>query len=303
MIEILLATYNGEKYLREQIDSLLNQTYEDFRIIVRDDGSDDGTIDIIKDYVSQYPHKVVFIEDAVKCGNPASNFMQLIQYATGDYIMFCDQDDVWFPTKLAAMMEEMERQEADKGVPVLVYGDYIIVDENLNRISQQGKSQIHNKKLDLAHLLVQNYVTGCCIMVNGALYRQIGQYSNDILMHDWWIAIYAIAFGKIEHLQAELMLYRQHSGQSVGARNIRSVSYIWAKLRSGDSKDSMAQYVRQAKFFLAQYGEAICKKNKKLLEAFIDIPQQGKIKKIFTLCKYRFFKNTVPRALGQLWYI
>ena len=100
MIAILMSTYNGERYLREQIDSLLNQTYKDWKLYIRDDGSTDETISIIESYVNDYPDLIVLLKDDLGNLGSARSFMRILSVVDADYYMFCDQDDVWLPNKV-----------------------------------------------------------------------------------------------------------------------------------------------------------------------------------------------------------
>lgn len=305
MIEILLATYNGEKFIKQQIDSLLEQTYQDFRILIRDDGSNDRTMNIVKEYEIKYPEKIKVIIDNEKCGNSASNFMELIKYATAEYIMFCDQDDYWFPLKLDLSLKKIQEIEKKNiNTPVLIYTDYIKVNSDLKRIRQNVKStQLYNEKLDLSHLLVQNYITGCCMIVNKSLYSNIGSYSKEILMHDWWLGIYASVFGVVKHIKVETMFYRQHDKQVVGATNVKSINYIIKKIKSGESRKSMNMYINQAKLFEKLYYRNMDEKSRKLFITFINLKNKNKLLKIYILIKFRFLKSDLIRILGQFWYI
>lgn len=303
MVDILLATYNGEKYLSEQIMSLINQTYKDIRIIIRDDGSTDDTIAIIEKLQQKYSDKIILIHDEIKCGSAKSNFMNLLKYASAEYVMFCDQDDYWFPEKVQATLECMKANEQKKQCPLIIYSDYIPADSELNPIDFKKKSnQVYNEKLDLNHLLVQNYINGCAMMINKELYQEVLIYQEEMLMHDWWLAIYGAAFGKIVHLKKELMYYRQHGKNCVGAVNIKSFSYIKSKILDKETKNANVQYVRQARAFYELYGKKMSAKKRKVFETFLNIPNQAKIQRIFTILKGRYLKNTFVRILGQLWY-
>ena len=135
-IAILMATYNGEKYLREQIDSLLNQTCQDWHLYVHDDGSKDGTVNIVKSYAERYPDKVTLL-DYPPQGGACRNFLSLLEKAEARYYMFCDQDDVWLPEKIALSLEEMKRQEAlHLQKPVVIHTDLHIVDDKLTVIGK-----------------------------------------------------------------------------------------------------------------------------------------------------------------------
>lgn len=305
MVQILLATYNGEKYVEEQIASLLKQTYKDIQVLIRDDGSTDQTINIIKGLCTQYPQQLILIEDDCRCGSAKSNFMQLLKYASADYVMFCDQDDVWFEDKVRFTLEVMKKEENKRqNSPVLIYSDYQVMTSELLPLNINVKSnQIYNEKLDINHLLVQNYVTGCTMMVNKSLYNNTLVYREELLMHDWWLAIYAATFGVVKHIPKTLMYYRQHENNYVGAVNVRSVSYIWAKIKDKSIRESNDLYYKQAKAFYEQYAEQMDEKSRKIFETFLNIPNSVKVIRIIKLVKGQYLKNTFIRVLGQFWYI
>lgn len=301
LVEILIATYNGEKYISEQLESLLSQTYDNIHILIRDDGSKDRTIDIIKEYERKYPDKIQIIEDNIICKNSTKNFLHLIQYANAEYIMLCDQDDVWKANKIECTLAVMLNAESHTNGPILVYSDYQLVNKNLEPLNINRKElAIENEHLDLPHLLIQNYYTGCCGMMNKRLYKNIYEYCEGLATHDWWIAIYAAAFGKIIRIPEGLMLYRQHDKQVVGALRTRNLRYIFHKMLDRDGKRAFEVYISQAKAFKATYGARLDKEQLEIIEALIQLPELSKIKKIKTLFKYRFLKNSIIRILGEI---
>lgn len=306
MVDILLATYNGEKYIREQIDSILCQSYQDIRIIIRDDGSDDDTVNIIKGYEAKFPNKVLIIEDNERCNNAASNFIQIIQYATSEYVMFCDQDDYWLPDKIYLTYNKMKEMETHQGkhVPVLVYTDVMVVDEKLDKAAKKDR-KMRSFKFDITlnRLLVQNYVTGCTMMANRALYKNITVYSDEILMHDWWMALYASAFGKIGYLADKTVKYRQHGNNCIGAVDIKSLGYRLRKMFDKKTCESKFLCYKQADFFYKLFGKELNEKNKKKLERFLSIPNSKKIKKIYILISGNYLKSDFIRVLSQLVFI
>ena len=307
MIEILMATYNGEKFLREQLDSLLEQTYRDFKILIRDDGSTDGTRDILSEYTICYPEKIKIIHDENKGGGAAKNFFHLINYATADYVMFCDQDDFWLPNKIEVTYKSMIALEKKHGKekPALVFSSYIPVDTNLRKINLKEKnSQIGKYKLDFNHLLVQNYVTGCLMMCNRALYSKCGKFDDRILMHDWWLALLASSTGKIQHINDEVMLYRQHDNNQVGAVNVKSFNYRINKLLDKNTRNMQYLYLNQARLFYNRYNKILNNKERLQLYNFISIYQHSsKLTRMFCLIKGRYLKSDFVRIIGQLWYV
>ena len=224
MIDILVAVYNGEKYLKEQLTSILNQTYKEFNIIIRDDGSTDSSLYIIKEFNQLYPEKVTFVE-GVPSGSAKNNFFELINYAKSDYIMFCDQDDIWFENKIEVTLKKMQATENTYGkdVPILCHTDLTVVDKNLNTINPSffKMQKFDITKTTLNRALVQNIVTGYTMMINKALLDLAkGTNSEDIIMHDWWLFLIASAFGRVEVVTTPTILYRQHEENQVGARII-----------------------------------------------------------------------------------
>ncbi|MCL2884649.1 MAG: glycosyltransferase, partial [Oscillospiraceae bacterium] len=140
MIDILLATYNGQAFLPAQLDSLLHQTYQDFLIHIRDDGSADATLQIIEQYKTNYPGKISVLENPIPSGSAKSNFFHLLNEAdmSGDYFLLCDQDDVWNPDKVELTLREMTKLEATYGTqtPLLIHTDLAVVDQSLRPLAR-----------------------------------------------------------------------------------------------------------------------------------------------------------------------
>ena len=145
MIDILLSTYNGEKFLAEQLDSLLIQTYKDFKLIIRDDCSNDNTLKIISEYKKQYPNKIILVQNNTKNLGSTNSFFELLHHSSSELIMFCDQDDVWNPDKLEQMVKFYDETVKEKEKPVLIHSDAEIVDENLCTFTKQTRTFNKNK--------------------------------------------------------------------------------------------------------------------------------------------------------------
>jgi len=136
MIDILLAAYNGERFLKQQIDSILAQSNQDWQLLIRDDNSSDSTVNIIKDYTVKYPHKIRLIEDDRGRLGPALNFGKLLEHTDNDYVMFSDQDDVWLPDKIDLTLNTMkDAEEIYPNMPILVHTDLKVVNEDLKIIA------------------------------------------------------------------------------------------------------------------------------------------------------------------------
>ena len=229
-IAILLSTYNGENYLAEQLDSLLKQTYSDFIIIIRDDGSTDGTENIISHYVDQNQGKIHKLSEIRSNIGPRSSYSLLIKYVMKEkvtlgisrlYMMLCDQDDIWAKEKLEIQMSEMlctEQKFPDS--PVLIHSDLKVVDESKSVIAEsfieyQG---LEIKRNTFTNVVISNLVTGCTSLFNEELARIALPIPNSAIMHDWWLALTASAFGKVVFINIPLVEYRQHENNTIGAK-------------------------------------------------------------------------------------
>lgn len=241
-IAILMATYNGEKYICQQIDSILSQTCKDWELYIHDDGSTDNTIAAVESYVEKYQDKIHLI-DGKSTGGAKYNFFYLFGQVEAPYYMTCDQDDVWLDKKIELTYDKMLTIENKADVPCLVYTELRVVDSELNTIedtmSEYQSLDCHKRTIN--QFILQNSVTGCTMMVNRAL-RDKMLHITDIdntIMHDWWAALVASQFGKTAFIDEPTILYRQHGDNSLGALGINKLSYIvrrvWQKKQIQES--------------------------------------------------------------------
>lgn len=246
-LEILLSTFNGERYLSEQVDSLLLQSFTDWRLLIRDDRSTDGTQDIIDRYVKLHPGKIICVRDDLGNIGATQSFSVLLNCSSAPYLALCDQDDVWCSDKLDIQMERIfeEESKCGKDFPLLVNTNLQVTDDLLNVLSSScWKYQNVNpvKMCDLRHLLVQNHATGCTFLMNRALVRNILPLSEKAVIHDWWIVLIAAANGAIISMDVATVLYRQHDDNMLGANkwsylnNTRGAFNVAAKCRSSLNK-------------------------------------------------------------------
>jgi len=222
MIDILLSAFNGEKYLSQQLDSILNQTYKEWKIIIRDDVSLDNTLNIINHYREKYPEKIILSSVKGKLGI-VSSYSVLMKEADSDYIAFCDQDDIWLESKLEVFFSRMKSLEGlYPNTPIIVHSDMTIVDKNLNTLADSFWQSMYldpeMKSYDF--FLTSNNVTACAMMFNRHLRNSIGNIPKEAAMHDWWLGLYTSCFGVIDYIKQQTVLYRQHSNNIVGAKPI-----------------------------------------------------------------------------------
>ena len=225
--DILLATYNGQEYLKEQIDSILAQSNQDWQLLIRDDASDDDTLNIIKDYVARYSDNIKLIEDSGCHLGASLNFQRLLENSIAEYIMFSDQDDVWLPPKIEATLNLMKATEkAYPNKPILVHTDLRVVDSQLKTIAKSTwryQRSFPETGNDLSKVILQNVATGCTIMINRKAKTISLPIPKEAVMHDWWIAINVAKHGKIVYIPDQLVLYRQHHNNVVGAKKVPRV--------------------------------------------------------------------------------
>ena len=216
-----MATYNGEKYLREQIDSLFAQTCQEWHLYVHDDGSKDGTIDILQEYVEKYPSRITLM-DYPSQGGALANFMSLLELVEAPYYMFSDQDDVWHPTKVEVSWRAMQEQEAlHPGKPVIVHTDVRVVDGQLRlkHPSYREYGHIYPEKVKSLNQCVINVTLGCAMLFN-AMSRVVSldRPWKDALMHDAWVTTRTYAAnGIVFAIPEALMEYRNHESNTIGA--------------------------------------------------------------------------------------
>lgn len=227
---ILLGTYNGAKYIEKQIESIQKQSFEEWILLVRDDGSKDNTAEIVTRFRKE-DGRIRLISD--KRGNLGAtrNYATLMTVARDEgakVVLFSDQDDVWLPNKLALQLERMHDIENVFGAntPILVHSDLTVVDENLQTLADSFmacRHMSHEEVAPLSILLTQNYITGCAAAFNRSLLELALPIPEPALMYDWWISLCAAAFGKIGFIDAPMLLYRQHNDNRVGAKEFKKL--------------------------------------------------------------------------------
>lgn len=305
MIDILMATCNGGRFLPAQLDSLLHQTVKSFRVLIHDDGSSDNTPEIIRSYEARFPQQIHQIADHVHCGGAAKNFLHLTKYASAEYVMFCDQDDVWLSEKVEISLNSMKEAEARRGTdcPVLVFAACRPVDTELRELKKIGDTSLRRDPV-FSRLLVENCVSGCVMMCNRALYRLLGEYDEAILMHDWWAALIAAAMGQIVYIPREVMLYRQHGRNSVGVVDTGSFRYRLHKLTDKETRNKKNLYFRQAALLRERFADRLDPEATAVLDGFLHISgYRGKLHRMYALNRGDYVKSDLVSQIGFTLFI
>lgn len=305
-IFILLAAYQGERFIRPMVDSILAQDVGGWQLILSDDG--ELTAPILQEYADRYPDRVTHYRSGLRFGSAQKHFMHLLQQfgPQADYIMFCDQDDVWYPDKVRKTLALMQQTETDPEKPVLVHTDLRVVDGQLNEIdpSFQHYSHLDGHRMALEQLLLQNVVTGCTVMINRAL-AQLAcrpEAVETMLMHDWWLALLASAMGRTAFLDEATIDYRQHGGNVVGASgwNLRT---MWRKLRRGQgNRQRILQAMDQVAAFASCYRQQLPPEALTLLEGFAALKHQPRARRMaFYRSNHVWYQGLAARLAQGIW--
>ncbi len=308
MIEILMAVYNGENFIAKQIESILWQEQKDWKLLIHDDGSTDGTVSIAEEYQQKYPDKIQILQDGICTGGAKHNFMHLLKHSKAPYVMFADQDDVWQENKVKEAYKKIREMETLYGTntPLLVHGDLKVVDEKLDLIdsSMFSMQKLEGKRNQLADFLVQNNVTGCTVIMNRALIRLCNEMPGDAIMHDWWLALIAAAFGKVGFMEEACIFYRQHAHNTEGAKNLKDIRYSLEKVfQKKEIRNTLELTYRQAECFQKIFGKDLTKEQSDMVDAYVRLRNMTKTEKFKTIKKYGFRKSGVVRQLGYLFYL
>jgi len=222
MISVCIATYNGEKYIKEQLDSIINQLDKSDEIIISDDGSSDNTIKIIESYKDG---RIVLYKNSFK--NVVLNFEFAIDKSKGDYIFLSDQDDIWHKDKVKCFLDCFLKNSQ----VMLLISDFQIIDQNGKQIDGiYTKNEFSNSLVK--NVLVNNFI-GCAIAFTSSTKNVIMPFPKNIAMHDWWIGTCSLIHGEVNFIDKKLHFYRRHDnnitkeeGAKVGIKLIWRVNLI-----------------------------------------------------------------------------
>ncbi len=314
-VNIIMSTYNGARYVAQQIDSILNSDYTDWSLFITDDVSKDDTIDIIRQYVALYPERITLYKNITNKG-AGRNFLETLysfnrrEHAIeglpkssneAQYYMFCDQDDVWEKTKIEDTLYRMKLMEKKYGKdkPALVFTDAMVVNSRL-KVTDSSFYKSNRLKVNntgFAGLLMENKCIGCTMMINQALLDRYTVVPEHARMHDYWIALIASAFGHISYLPAKTLKYRQHEDNVIGGCNY--TSYISNRISNFKAqKNSLKENWLQAEEFEKIYGDSLDEKKRILLSRFIDMQDKSWYKRRVCMVKNGFLKSGLIRNLG-----
>ena len=305
-VQILLATYNGEKFLREQLDSLLNQTFQDFTVLIRDDGSTDATLKIIEEYQQKHQAQINLIKDDKQNVGVTQNFNLLLEKSTADYLFFCDQDDVWLNEKIELSLKKIQSLEAkNHSTPCMIYSDMKAIDEqgNITSDSVWQQLKLHPKYFTLNRLLVQNIPHGCTMVINKAMRNLAFPIPIDAILHDHWIALLAVTTGKFVAIETPLVLLRNH-GENVTRKKSSFTEKLKRLVGNFLSKDEYEYFIKirvtQAKALLGNPKNHLNKLQIETIQHFIQLESTRGFSRKKLFLQYKFFRTTFWHTLKMI---
>ena len=303
-VDVLMATFQGAKYLEEQLESIITQTHPQLHLWIRDDGSSDQTGIILQKWVKAYPQKITFIPAQKRLG-VKGNFSELMKHCQAPYLMFSDQDDIWLPHKVEASLDLLKGLERQYGshLPLLVHTDLKVVNKELVEIAASfcHYAGLNPELTALNRLLAQNVLTGCTILMNRALADLAHPIPAEALMHDWWIALVASCFGHIKFLDQATLLYRQHGRNDLGAIHYHIWRFIKQIVKGNQTKTStIYPTYKQAGCFLKRYQSILPQDKQALIKAYEELGKLPYFKQKRQIIKYQFFKHGFLRNARAL---
>lgn len=294
-VVILMSTYNGEKYLSEQLDSICNQSFTEWILYIRDDGSSDQTVEIINEYCAK-DNRILFDEENKNIGL-VNSFFKLLKDHDADYYMFCDQDDYWKQDKVELSVNCMEK--LDNQLPCLAHTDLEIVDQDLNNLSPRMKEKPYLRSLQ--QLSFVNNVTGCTIIMNQKLKDAVLDNLRDtknIVVHDWWITLVASFCGNIRFINETTIKYRQHGNNVLGSNRKKQffIKKLILKLSgNGGFTNDISRLLNQLIEFTNIY--TVNKEGNQFLQDVNNIQKSNIFNRIQFLIRYKIVMETNMRSI------
>jgi glycosyltransferase involved in cell wall biosynthesis len=305
MVEILMATYNGEEYICSQLDSLLAQSFETWRVLIRDDGSTDRTPHLCRQYAMRHPSRFHIIEDALGNLGVNKNYETLLKSSTGDYVMFCDQDDIWLPDKITETYAKMRETETEVGVeiPILVYTDLNVVNRKLELISDSFFTYTHRKPTQekcVAAMCMANCTIGCTMMMNEKFRSLFSGFPDTILMWDWWLSMMAVTMGRLVFLSKVTMLFRRHGRNESTVSKFGVRSYFKKRNSFKKSRERLFAIFRSHEVFYKTFNTLLSPAQCRFFEQMASIPSRNWVMRRYLLLKLRLFKTGFIKNAGML---
>ena len=298
-INIVMSINNEEEYIEEMLLSLLNQTFKEWQLIIRDNNSNDNSREIIKKYVKKDP-RIILLKDNSEILPLYISFDKALEYVDSEYIMFADGDDVWLPNKIEISFKKIQEIEKSnsKNLPILCFTDLKVVDRNLNLIhsSMRKRQGNQNTEFQINYTILTSVACGNTFIFNKALLNIARPIPLGAIMHDVWFFNIASLFGKIYEIKCSTILYRQHLGNFSGSQSyIQNVVSNFVNF--GQIKHKINNRLVLADLLLNRFEKNLTYENKKKLYSLAKIKNLNFLKKQKIISKYKFKYNNFLKNL------
>lgn len=317
LIDILMATYNGERFIGEQIESIQGQTYQNWRLLVSDDCSCDATLDVVRRYAAE-DSRIRIVSEGVRYGGAKENFFALMRKADASYVMFCDQDDVWRSDKIAVEISVLLDSEARYGSsrPIMAHSNLALIDgdgRNLGLTMRDLIVDVDMRFASPAQLMFTNVAAGCTMVMNRSCLDESLKANclDSVYMHDWWVTLVACMLGRRVYIDESLVFYRQHENNVVGALKktpaivtAQKYASIIIGQGSGAIGDTLAQaelgFIHQAQEFRRIYRSRAKAEVIDSIDSVCDLVELSLLQRLVVLNKYQLWRGGAKRKLRQL---
>ncbi|OAN66840.1 glycosyltransferase [Sphingomonas sp. TDK1] len=303
--DILMATYNSAAFLRPMVRSIRAQRNRDFRLIVRDDGSRDDTVAILREELQDFGRPVVLLTGEPS-GSAKANFTRLLHLSTAPYTLYADADDVWDDTKVDLTLDALRMAEGRLGAetPIYAYSDARVVDAQDAVIApsyRAYKRMGDPSTFSLATMLVCAPMIGCASGSNRALNLLARDTPLDAVTgHDWWMLLVAAAFGHLESIDQTTMSYRVHASNSSAPKKSSFVDYLLARGKISKVRRGMHLRRMQAQALIDKFGTSLPEETRRVIERFVDTGRQNFVQRRQTLLSGGYLYHDLPRNVAML---
>jgi glycosyltransferase involved in cell wall biosynthesis len=298
--DVILAVWNGERYLPAMLDSLLSQTTRDFNVLVRDDGSRDDTLEILKTYKPKFDGRLSVIAGEPS-GSATANFGILLRETKADYVLFADQDDVWKPEKVELTLRSLKDAEAKygKSTPIYFATDIEVVNKDLEPISPsywKWKRLNPSMMSKLSQSLICVSIQGMASGINRALVDLANPVSAKAISHDWWAQLIAAAMGKVICDPTTTALYRVHGGNASIPKQVGVVPYLKLGLDASFLRRGLGRRIEQANALADALEGRMPPDKLKIIRKFTKLQSQGFLQRRWTLVSGNYLYHDLVRS-------
>jgi rhamnosyltransferase len=283
MVDILMTTYNGEAFVEEQIRSIISQSYSDWRLLIRDDGSEDNTATIIQSF-AQTDYRIQIITHPNTHLGVAQNFMHLVSCSSAPYCMFCDQDDVWLPNKVEKMVSHIH--QLDNNIPQVVYSNAYLWSPEQGIIADRNTLTYPTTLQQM--LFLNTGIQGAAAIFNRPMCDLLRQPLSTYAMHDHALLLAGICLGQVPYIHQPLMYYRQHNNNLTG----NAPGSMWNKFLQLHKNRHITVVSREhyngVKAFYEHFQQLLHKEDKLILEHYLILPNYNFLKRLSEVSKAQF---------------